>query len=380
MRILPLYIMVFYSFYTDKFRDPASLVYRTESGWSQLQVGIKLFPQKEGDDGAERDFFSLLWDNEDFRIGEYFDTEKGKKKAKDTIAIKTSEPVTYNTIPEGFTIELDKVYNLDCILFMKELPDKYIDYMFTSPPYNIKKQIGEGDLYGEYADDLTSEEYFNWLCALIDEGMRITKKHFFMNIQMLGKNKLAVLELFGKYRHIIKDRMVWVKTIAAPHIQPGIMNSKFEDIIIFSNDRPDKKVFSDAKWSQGTFNNVIQGLNASRNQYSDLNKATFPLYLPRKFMINFGKPNDIWYDPFSGTGTTFHACIKEDRRFLGTEIDAAQCEATNKRVFIEESKLEFGFDFSSDASITAEIEYQKEDNELQIKSVKIIPPTQQTLL
>ncbi len=332
--------MVFYSFFTDKFRAPGSLVYRTEDGYSEFKTNLKMFPQKEGLDGAEKDFFQLLWDNPDFRIGEYFDTEKKKKVTKAPIA-KVDE--TYNTLPSDFTLELNKVYNLDCLLFMKQLPDKYLDYIFTSPPYNIKKQIGTDDLYKVYGDDLTPEEYFQWITSIIEEGMRVTKKHFFMNIQMLGKNKIAVLRLMAYHRDILKDIIIWNKKIAAPHIQPGVMNSKFEFIFIFSNDRPHLKVFSDATWSQGTFNNVLEGMNASRNQHSDLNKATFPLYLPRTIMQKFGKKGDIWYDPFNGTGTTAHAAAMEERQWVATEIDIDQCAVTDKRVENEENALKFEF-------------------------------------
>lgn len=333
--------MVFYSFYTTWNRKPDSLVYRTEDGWSELQNNIKMFTDKKE---AEKDFFSLLFDNEDFRIGEYFDTEKGKKKTtdpqkKDSVKIDSK----IYTIPEDFKLELNKVYNLDCLTFMKSVPTGYFDYIFTSPPYNIKKQIGSDNLYKVYGDDLTPDEYLEWLSAIIDEGLRITKKHFFMNIQMLGNNKTVVLRLFGKYAFRIKDRMIWKKKIVAPHIQEGIMNSGFEDIIIFSNDEPHKKKFYDANWKQGTFSNVIEGINASQNQHSSLNKATFPLYLPRTVIQKFGKKKDIWYDPFNGTGTTFHACELEDRYFVGTELDPEQCVVSEDRVELEQSKLKIEF-------------------------------------
>lgn len=358
--------MFFYSFYTDKWKSPESLVYRTNSGWSELQVDLKMFPIKSL---AELDFMALLFENEDFRQGEYFDTEKGKKKKVVGEKIESGIPSEAYKIPEGFEIELDKVYNKDCLTLMAELPNKFLDYIFTSPPYNISKQIGsEGQMYAEYADDLTSEEYFKWLCDIIDEGMRCVKMHFFMNIQMLGKNKECVLELFGKYRKIIKDRLIWQKSIVAPHIQPGIMNSAFEDIIVFSNDRPSMKVFSDAKWSQGTFNNVIKGLNASQNKYKILNKATFPVYLPRIFMQNFGGKGKLWFDPFSGTGTTMLAAEIEEMRFLGTELDTKQCEATNKRIWVEESALKFEFG----EAISREIEEGiPDDEEWEVAAIKV---------
>lgn len=334
--------MIFYSFYTDRFRDPSNLVYRTNTGQSELQVDLKMF---DSESLAQLDFFKLLYDNEDLRIGEYFDTDKGKKSTKKKVEKKSNETPIYSVIPPDYRLELDKVYNLDCNLFMNTVPDKYIDYIFTSPPYNITKQIGGGDLYDQYEDNLTPEEYLQWLCDIVREGLRITKKHIFFNIQQLARNKKSVIELMYHFREYVKDVAIWNKSVAPPHIQPGVMNSKFEYVIVFSNDRPETKVFSDARWSQGTFNNVIEGLNASRNKYAHLNKATFPLYLPRIFMQNFGKKADIWYDPFTGTGTTFHSAVIEERHFLGTEIDANQCEAANKRIFIEESALKFDFPY-----------------------------------
>lgn len=370
--------MVFYNFYTDKDREKTSLVFRTEDeqGYSEFQNNLKYFETK-GE--AQKDFFSLLYDNEDYRFGEYFDTAVKKKKNSDKPQKKTvtSENLVNQDvykIPDDFKLELNKVYNIECLTFMKSLPNKYIDYIFTSPPYNIKKQIGSDNLYKVYGDDLTPEEYFDWLSEVIDEGMRITKKHFFMNIQMLGKNKTVILGLFGKYKFLIKDLLIWKKKIVAPHIQPGVLNSGFEFIIVFSNDSPEKKVFTDANWRQGSQSNVIEGINASQNKFSELNKATFPLYLPRTFMTLFGKKLDIWYDPFNGTGTTGQAAAIEERYYLGTELDPEQCCVSETRVEDENNRLKFDFGESyadekldiEDLSIKNKIKPKQEDNQISL--------------
>jgi len=322
---------------------------------------MKMFPQKEGEDGAQKDFFRLLMDNEDFRIGEYFDTEKNKKKVseKKQQTEKPNRDERYKTIPTDFSIELNKVYNLDCLLFMKQLPNKYLDYILTSPPYNAGERTSHGknnaiykddtSMYNFFEDKMLDDEYEKWIFEIIDEGLRVVKKHIFFNIQMLGNNKETICKIFGRYATKIKDVIIWNKTIASPHIVPGIMNSAFEFIFIFSNDEPEKRKFYDANF-QGNFRNVITGVNSSQNKYRHLNKATFPLYLPRTIIQKFGKPGDIWYDPFSGTGTTFHACLLERRDFLGTEIDIDQVESTNKRIFLEESaqKLDFGDGFADE--------------------------------
>ena len=33
--------------------------------------------------------------------------------------------------------ELNKIYNEDCLAFMKQVPDKYFDLVLTDPPYGI---------------------------------------------------------------------------------------------------------------------------------------------------------------------------------------------------------------------------------------------------
>lgn len=361
--------MIFYSFYTGWQKNPDQLVYRTQSGQSELQVNLLMFETKQE---AEKDFFRILWDNDEFRIGEYFDTEKGKKKKVEP-QVKAISDQSYKTLPSDFSIELDKVYNLDCMLFMKELPNKYLDYVFTSPPYNAGKRTSHGknnaiyendeDMYAMYEDDLGNDEYEEWLFSIVRELLRVTKKHIFFNIQMLGNNKRTVQKLFSVFGEYLKDIIIWNKTIASPHIVPGIMNSAFEFIFIFSNDEPNKRNFKDGNF-QGNFRNVITGVNSSQNKYRHLNKATFPLYLPRTLMQKFGKPKDIWYDPFSGTGTTFHAATLEDRHFLGTEIDINQCEATNKRIWMEEGtlKLQFG-----DGNEVYGLDYGKEGVEAVVK-------------
>ena len=66
-----------------------------------------------------------------------------------------------------------------------------------------------------------------------------------------------------------------------------------------------------------------------------------PLDIPRYFMINFGKENDIWYDPYLGTGTTAVAAIMEKRNYLGSEISKEYFELATKRINNEQcqSKL-----------------------------------------
>jgi len=205
---------------------------------------------------------------------------------------------------------------------MSRMEDDCVDYSITSPPYNIGYNNMHGKdvrKYKKYNDKMRPEDYSEWLYRCLDEMIRLSKLHVFFNIQMLGGNKVNVLEIMGDYSDKIKDIIIWNKNVAPPHIEPGIMNSKFEFIIILSSDKPHQKKFRDGNF-RGNFNNVIEGSNASRNPYAKVHKATFPEYLPRLMMNKFGKEGDIWFDPFMGTGTTAVAATIEKRRWVGSEI------------------------------------------------------------
>ena len=44
-------------------------------------------------------------------------------------------------------IELDNIYNMDCLEGMKMIPDKSIDLVVTDPPYSFKDTTGGGFRY-----------------------------------------------------------------------------------------------------------------------------------------------------------------------------------------------------------------------------------------
>jgi site-specific DNA-methyltransferase (adenine-specific) len=227
-------------------------------------------------------------------------------------------------------IELNKIYNEDCLETMKRMPDKSVDLVVTSPPYNVGKNNMTENKYGG-GDAMSQEDYGAWTRKIIDELLRISKNVFY-NIQMLSDNKRTVLSILGEYQNKIKDIIVWNKKQVAPAIEAGVMNSKFEFIIIFSNDFPEKRKFADANF-HGNFANVIEGNNAAQeNNYSEVHKATFPLYLPSKIIHNFTKEGDTIYDPFMGLGTTAMAARNLKRNYIGSEISPEYCKIAEQRL------------------------------------------------
>ena len=78
-------------------------------------------------------------------------------------------------------LDLNTLYNMDCMQGMAQFPDNYFDICITSPPYNIGgNRISAGFTKKEYNsidDNLPIEDYFNQTSKWINELLRIHVLH-----------------------------------------------------------------------------------------------------------------------------------------------------------------------------------------------------------
>jgi DNA modification methylase len=203
---------------------------------------------------------------------------------------------------------------------------------FTSPPYNAggnENIPNSGGLkYETYTDNKSEDEYFDFLCGNINAILPHTNEIFY-NIGLIEKSKRSINKLLFQYNDIFKDIIYWNKSTVAPHIQPGIINNKIEFILCFGNG---SRKFINAQFSQGTYWNVIEGPNASGNEFAKIHKATFPLYLPENIINNFSNVNAIVLDCFGGTGTTMVAAHQLKRKCYGMELDPKYCQVIIDRM------------------------------------------------
>ena len=98
-------------------------------------------------------------------------------------------------------MELNKVYNMDCIELMKTLPSDCIDLIIADPPYY--KAINEKwDKQWE-----TEEDYLKWTQKWFDECVRILKDtgifYCYGNFDILSKQKVLIFDKQLNFRQNI---------------------------------------------------------------------------------------------------------------------------------------------------------------------------------
>ena len=212
-------------------------------------------------------------------------------------------------------MQLNKIYNIDCFEGFKELENKSLDYVFTSPPYNRKRN----DKYEFYNDII--DDYYSFLCRFTDECLRISKKLVFVNIQKNYYNKKDVFRYIGKYADKIKDIVVWEKSNPMPASGNNITNS-YEYFIVMG-DVPFK--------SNTTYTKNI--ITTSVNTHtSKLHKAIMNQEVSDWFIEKFTQEGESILDPFMGSGTTALSCIKYNRKYVGFEIVEEYFNLSQERI------------------------------------------------
>lgn len=213
-------------------------------------------------------------------------------------------------------MEINKIYNIDCFEGFKQMQDKSVNHTFTSPPYNRKRN----DKYEHYNDNI--EDYFNWLCNVIDECLRVSKEYVFFNIMKNYYNKQDVFKLIGKYSEKIIEIIIWEKTNPLPANGNNITNA-YEFFIVFGDS---------ALKSNTTYTKNIISTAVNSNMTTD-HKAIMKQDVAEWFIKNFTKENDLILDCFMGAGTTAITCKFNKRNYIGFELNNKYVELSNKRIY-----------------------------------------------
>lgn len=202
--------------------------------------------------------------------------------------------------------------------------DQRADMCFTSPPYNL----GKKKRYINYADSMSHKDYVGFLADFTALAL-IGCEYVFVNLQQLTPNKRDIIDYLHTCKKYFADVIIWDKKTPMPCGQEYICKTRFEYVFVFSRDGSRNRKISAVPFKG--VSNVVCIKSLQDKEYSDTNKATFPVAFARHFIKNFSSPRHIVYDPFVGTGSTLMACEEQDRVCFAVEIDPHNCDITIKR-------------------------------------------------
>lgn len=234
-------------------------------------------------------------------------------------------------------IELDKIYNEDCLEGMRRIPDNSIDLVVTDPPYEF---VGNNEKYGSRgASGGLGRYYYSELKnsgliggfeqeTIMNELMRVMKK---VNLYIwCSKEQIRwYLNFFKEYN---MELLAWHKTNPIPTCFNKYLSDT--EYLLFFREKG-VKLYGDFNTKKKYW---LQEINmADKRMYG--HPTIKPLNIIRTLVCNSSAEGDSVLDPFMGSGTTAVACIKESRHFIGFELNEEYYKAACERVKAEQAQL-----------------------------------------
>ena len=247
-------------------------------------------------------------------------------------------------------MDLNTIYNENCLDTMKRMPDNFLDLTVTSPPYNV--DLGNNKYnksgYDLYSDNKPHKEYLEWLRQVFTMLFSKTKKggRCVINIGDKQNGRVTthsdIIQIMQSIGWVSMGVIIWDKQNTGNRTSWGSFNSPsspsfpcpFEYILCFAKEdiklqyKGDTDLTKDEfiKWSLASWNFPTEKLKKVGHP------AAFPIDLPLRCIKMLSWINSIIYDPFMGSGTTALACATNNRNYIGSEISAEYCEIIQKRL------------------------------------------------
>lgn len=245
--------------------------------------------------------------------------------------------------PEPYFVSaMGVLFGNDCMDILPFIRDEVVDTIFADPPFNLGKEYGSNS-----NDDRSDKEYLDWCRNWISESCRTLKPggaFFLYNLPKWNILLGAYLNELGlTFRH-------WIAIeISACLPIPGRLHPSHYSLLYYTKGKP--KTFRRIRTPIQTCRHCggevkdYGGHRAAMNPNGVTLKDVWtdiPPVRHWKFKSQDRRanalstkildrviemstiPGELVLDPFGGSGTTFAACEKKGRHWIGSEIDFAR--------------------------------------------------------
>ena len=211
------------------------------------------------------------------------------------------------------TLDINTIYQGDCLELMKDIPDKFIDLVLTDPPYGIgiikNNTVGGVDSKTKAAK-MTQYGSKDWDKSRPD-------KIYFDEIQRVSNNQI----IFGGnyFADILPSSSCW------------LVWDKVNQ----------ESVFADCELCWTSFKSAVRkfkfrwnGMLQEDMKHKEVREhpTQKPVKLIEQIINKYSDEGMTIFDPFLGSGTTAVACINTGRYFIGIEKDEDYFNLSQKRV------------------------------------------------
>jgi len=228
---------------------------------------------------------------------------------------------------------LNKVFLMDIMQLLKELPDNSVDMVYGDPDYNV------GIKYGDKTYTKNFDEYIEWYIELAKESLRVLKdtgnmflinypkQNAYLRVKFLDQACYEVLDYVWIYNtnvgHSPKRFTTAHRSIL--HCRKTKNNKFYKDNVAVPYKNPnDKRIIENiANGSKGRmpydwfYFDLVKNVSKEKTFHA----CQIPQKLSEMLIKSCTMPKDIVLILFGGSGSEIELCKILDRYFISAEID-----------------------------------------------------------
>lgn len=253
------------------------------------------------------------------------------------------------------SLQLNRIYNIDCLKGMRMLEDNSIDLTVTSPPYdNLRTYNGYSFNFENIAKEL----------------FRVTKEGGVV-VWVVGDKTIKGSESGTSFKQALYfkeigfnlwDTMIYAKNNPIP-TGGNRYGQQFEYMFVLSKGKPKKFnpikvkcvkegqnkaistrkangerdnykecIVADSKKKHNIWFYSIGNFCSTKDKIAFKHPAIFPEKLAEDHILSWSDENDVVMDIFMGSGTTAKMCMLNKRNYIGFEISQEYIDIANNRI------------------------------------------------
>lgn len=264
-------------------------------------------------------------------------------------------------------IELNNVYNEDCLEGMKKIPDKSVDMILCDLPYGITACswdtiIPFDKLWEQYERIITDKGAIVLTASQPFTSALVMSNPKLFKYEWIWEKQKASNFMSAKYAPLKYHESVLIFSKGTPNYYP----QKYEVLEIEELMGMNKKQLTETITNRDidrfgkvdrrkTVNNPVThkdtlGMKITKTRKKDtgerfpksvvkINKplrnihpTQKPVELCEYFINSYSKEGDTILDNCMGSGTTAIACLNTNRNYIGFELDEDYCNMSKKRI------------------------------------------------
>lgn len=245
-----------------------------------------------------------------------------------------------------------KLYNGNCFEFLPKLKDNSVDCIITDPPYFLSNDgitCKSGKMVsvnkGKWDRRNGFDEIYNFNLKWIEESYRVLKQGgtlwvsgTYHNIFTIG----SIIDSIEDYR--ILNNITWVKKSPPPNLSCRFFTHSTETILWVRKGKKSKHFFNydlmkDFNGGKQMKDVWVMGRPKKIEKEFGKHPTQKPEELIERMVLSSTQEGDVVLDMFNGSGTTGVVSVRNNRKYIGIELEKDFFKLSKNRIENEINKL-----------------------------------------